>query len=162
MNWDDFASAPDTEPARKEGQLCPDGTHVATIGWVRVMPKDWAKSEHNKTGQCLVVRLDIKKGIKAVFDTIPCHRRGAIAALCRSARVDPPAGTWDEQILVDREVTVETSLAVSKAGNDYVKVIAYKPGPDPLPAEVRTRPARTPTQKADAAASVASTDDIPF
>lgn len=161
MNWDDFANVPDDAPARKDEQFCPDGTQVATIGWVRLMPKEWAKREGNKKGQCLVVRLDVAKGIKAVFDTIPCHRRGAIEALCRSARIPPPTGNWNEQVLVDQEVTIQTALSVSRAGNEFVKVVSYKPAPAPLPEEVRSRPARTATQKADAA-SAANMDDIPF
>jgi len=57
---------------------------------------------------------------------------------------------------------VETVIAVSKAGRDYVKVDRYKPNADPVPKVVLERSAnRTPTQKADAA-SGASNDDIPF
>lgn len=161
MNWDQFAATEDEAPAGDE-QLCPEGTHVATIGWSKVQPKDWAKTKSNPDGMCLTVRLDIKKGIKAVFDSIPCDRRGSIEALCRSARIDPPRGDWDEGDLVGQVVTVETVLAVSKQGRDFVKVTSYKPGPAPLPAEVRQRANRTATQKADAAASVQGNDDIPF
>lgn len=161
MNWDQFGTAED-ERATGDEQMCPEGTHAATIGWSKVQPKEWAKTKANPDGMCLTVRLDIKKGIKAVFDSIPCDRRGSIESLCRSARVEPPRGDWDEGDLVGQAVTVETVIAVSKAGRDYVKVAKYKPGPAPLPAEVRERANRTPTQKADAAASVATHDDIPF
>lgn len=158
MNWNDFGEASDTAAE----QLCPDGTHVATIGLVKLQPKDWAKSATNKDGTCLTVRLDFGKGIKTVFDSIPCDRRGSVEALCRSARVDPPAGEWDETQLKGQVVTVETVIALSKAGNDFVKVVKYKPNAEPLPKEIRDRPVnRTPTQKADAASN-APNDDIPF
>lgn len=162
MNWDDFGEATETATGTAAEQLCPDGTHVATIGWVRMQPKDWAKSATNKDGTCVTVRLDFGKGIKAVFDSIPCHRRGSVEALCRSARVDPPIGEWDEKQLMGQVVTVETVIALSKAGNDYVKVVKYKPNAEPLPKEIRDRPVnRTPTQKADAATSFPN-DEIPF
>jgi hypothetical protein len=162
MNWDDFGEATETATSTAAEQLCPDGTHVATIGWVKLQPKDWAKSKTNAEGKCLTVRLDFGKGIKAVFDSIPCDRRGSVEALCRSARVDPPAGEWDESQLKGQVVTVETVIALSKAGNDFVKVVKYKPNAEPLPKEIRDRPVnRTPTQKADAA-SHAPNDDIPF
>lgn len=161
MNWDDFGTFADSDVGTSVEQLCPDGTHVATIGWVKLQPKDWAKSATNEHGMCVTVRLDIGKGIKAVFDSIPCDRRGSVEALCRSARLDPPRGEWDETQLKGQVVTVETVLALSKSGNDYVKVVKYKPNAEPLPKEVRDRPARTATQKADAASNAPS-DDIPF
>lgn len=161
MNWSEFGDAGETTTARAAEQLCPEGTHVAEIGWVDIQPKDWAKSPTNKDGTCLGVRLDIAKGIKAVFDWIPCDRRGSIEALCRSARVEPPRTEWDETCLKGQMVTVETVIALSKAGNDYVKVVKYKPNAETLPQEVRERPARTPTQKADAATKFPD-DDIPF
>lgn len=163
MNWDAFAD--DSAPAAAENDaLCPEGTHVGTIGWAKVQPKDWAKNaKANPEGLCLTVRIDVKPGIKAVFESIPCQRRGAIEALCRSARVDPPAGQWDEQTLVGQAVTFESVIALSKQGRDYVKIEKFKPNADLPPAAVLERPAakRTATQKADAA-SGASNDDIPF
>jgi hypothetical protein len=162
VNWDDFADTTDTQQDSAAEQLCPEGTHVATIGWVKIQAKDWAKGKANPDGQCLTVRLDFDKGIKSVFDSIPCDRRGSIEALCRSARVEAPRGDWDESQLKDTTVTVETVIAVSKAGRDYVKVDRYKPNAEPLPKAVLERSAnRTPTQKADAASS-APNDDIPF
>jgi hypothetical protein len=162
MNWDDFADTSETQSDAGAEQLCPEGTHVATIGWVKIQPKDWAKGKNNPEGQCLTVRLDFSKEIKSVFDSIPCDRRGSIEALCRSARIEPPRGDWDETQLKDHAVTVETVIAVSKAGRDYVKVERYKPNADPLPKAVAERTVnRTATQKADAA-SGASGDDIPF
>jgi hypothetical protein len=158
MNRDDFGETADTQTETAVEQICPEGTHVATIGWVKIQPKDWAKNKSNPEGQCLTVRLDFGKGIKSVFDSIPCDRRASVEALCRSARVDPPRGDWDEKQLKDQAVTVETVIAVSKAGRDFVKVERYKPNAEPLPPQIRNR---TPTQKADAASN-APDDDIPF
>lgn len=166
MNWDDFKSEANDEAAftgNGNEQMCPEGTHVGTIGWTTMQPKAWAvNAAANPSGMCLTVRIDIRKGIKAVFDSIPCHRRGAIEALCRSARVDPPRGDWDETSLKGQAVTFESVIALSKKGNDYVIVKGYKPNADPLPAAIRDRPLRTPTQKADAASSSDTNDDIPF
>jgi len=162
MNWDDFAEMAETEAATAPPeQLCPDGVHVAEIGWVKIQPKDWAKTDRNPEGMCLTVRLDIKKGIKAVWDSIPCDRRGSIAALCRSAGLAPPSGEWNESELRGRMVTAETVLRGSRRGTEYVAVAKYSPGPEPLPTVVRERANRTPTQKADAAAAMTD-DDIPF
>ena len=160
MNWDDFGTVDESESGVVE-QLCPEGVHTATIGWLKMQPKEWAECDANPKGMCLTVRLDVKKGIKAVFDTIPCHRRATIEALCRSARIDPPRGDWDESELKGCVVTFESVISLSKKGNDYVLIKGYKPNSEPLPKEIRDRPARTPTQKADAAAAMPN-DDIPF
>jgi hypothetical protein len=160
MNWDDFGTVDESESGVVE-QLCPEGVHTATIGWLKMQPQAWAECDANPKGWCLTVRLDVKKGIKAVFDTIPCHRRATIEALCRSARIDPPRGDWDESELKGCVVTFESVISLSKKGNDYVLIKGYKPNADPLPKEIRDRPARTPTQKADAAAAMPN-DDIPF
>ena len=162
MNWDDFGDAGNAATERGDEQMCPEGTHVAEIGWVKIQPKDWAKSKSNPDGKCLTVRLDVGKGIKAVFDNIPCDRRGAVEALCRSARIDPPRGEWDESELKGCTVTFESVIAIAKStGNDFVRVTEYKPNAAPLPKEIRERSNRTPTQKADAAAAMPA-DDIPF
>jgi hypothetical protein len=60
--------------------------------------------------------------------------------------------------------TVETVLALSKAGNEFVKVVAWKPGPEPLPKAVREAPVRkTLPQKAKAEfVAGGGGDDIPF
>jgi hypothetical protein len=98
-----------------------------------------------------------------VWESIPCHHRGKVEQLCRSARVDPPAGEWDEKVLKGQHATVETVLALSKAGNEYVKVAAWKPGPEPLPKEIREAPPRrTPAQKVRAASPAIGSDDVPF
>lgn len=161
MNWDDFGRVDDDAAGAAE-QLCPEGVHVATIGWVKMQPKEWAVDpKANRDGMCLTVRLDVKKGIKAIFDSIPCHRRAQIEALCRSARISPPSGDWDESELKGKAVTFESVIKIGKTGRDYVVVKSYKPNAEPLPASIRDRPARTPTQKADSAAGMPE-DDIPF
>lgn len=160
MNWDQFSDAGD-EPSAAAEKMCPEGTHTATIGWSKIQGKDWAKSPSNPDGMCLTIRLDFGKGIKAVFDSIPCNRRAAVEQLCRSARVDPPRGDWDEGDLVGQVVIVETVIALTKAGKEFVKVVSYKPQSEPLPAAIRERPTRTPTQKADAVSAMPN-DDIPF
>jgi hypothetical protein len=56
-------------------------------------------------------------------------------------------------------VTVETLLAVSKAGNEYVKIERFKPGPKPLPAAVAKAAPRKPAKPAE---PLPPEDDIPF
>lgn len=163
MNWDDFAEMAEAEAAAAPppDQLCPDGVHVAEIKFARELTKEWFKTDRNTAGKCLALTMSVRPGIKDVYDDIPADRRGKLESLCLAVGLAIPRGDWDERQLVGRMVTIETALRVSKRGNDYVAVVKYKPGPKPLPAEVRERASRTPTQKADAAASMPN-DDIPF
>jgi hypothetical protein len=58
---------------------------------------------------------------------------------------------------------METVHGVGKTGKDYIRVERWKPGPKPLPAEVRNTPPRTPAKKADAIVKAnGGDDDIPF
>ena len=163
INWDDFGDEGETATGAGGQQLCPEGVHVAKIDFVKIEDKEWAECSANKSGTCLVIRMDVSPDIKKVYDTIPCHQRGRIEALCRSARVDPPRGEWNERELKGQMVTFESVLALSKGGKEFVKIDSYKPNAEPLPKEIRERPpvARTATQKADKAAAMPS-DDIPF
>ena len=163
MRWDDFLDADDDgQVATQPEQLLNDGTHVGKIGWVQIGTKDWARrDESNPDGICLTVRVDVS-GFKSVFQSIPCNWRGAIEELCQSARVAPPARgeDWDEEQLLDQVVSVETLRAISKAGNEFVKVVRFKPTSQsntPKPKPVR----QTKTQQVDVETS-AATDDIPF
>ena len=157
MNWDSFGDDAGNDAT---DQLCPEGRHTATVVWCGIQAKEWAKNPSNEEGHVLAVKLDVKAGIKAVWESIPCHQRGKIEALCRAAGVEPPRGDWDEQTLKGRTLSFESVLAISKKGNDFVKIERFLPGPEPLPASMRAPANRTPLQKADAVA--ASTDDIPF
>lgn len=162
MRWDDFITdEPQGAVAIQPDKLLSDGTHVGKIGWVQLGSKDWAKRDENAEGLCLTVRVDVA-GYKSVFQSIPCHWRGSVEELCGSARVAPPAKgeDWDEEQLLDQVVSIETMLSVSKAGNEFVKVVRFKPTAQttaPKPKPVR----QTPTQKVDAQTQ-AVTDDIPF
>ena len=163
MRWDDFIDADDGQVATQAAeQLLPDGTHVGKIGWVQIGSKDWAKrDQQNPDGLCITVRVDVS-GYKSVFQSIPCHWRGAVEELCRSARVAPPAKgeDWDEEQLLDQVVSIETLLSVSGRGNEFVKVVRFKPtsqSSTPKPKPVK----QTPTQKIDAETK-ADPDDIPF
>jgi len=161
MRWDDFIDDDnDGQVATKAPEaILTDGTHVGKIGWVQIHDKDWARRDDNLTGTCLTVRVDVS-GFKSVFQSIPCHWRGAVEELCASARVSPPqkGEDWDETQLIDCTVSVEVLRAISKAGNEYVKVVRFKPtaqGSTPKPAR------KTPAQKIDVETSAPS-DDIPF
>jgi len=166
VNWDvfvddEFDAAAPGEPQ----QMLPDGTHVAEIKWAGIQTKDWAKRDGNPEGKVLTVKLEVAAKYKPVWESIPCQQRGRIEQLCRSARVDPPRGEWDEQELKGQMATINTVLALSKAGNEYVKVVAWNPGPAPLPKEIReAAPRKTLAQKAKAEflAGGGGADDVPF
>lgn len=166
MNWDVFVDDEfDAGAAGEPQQFPPDGTHVAQIKWVGIQAKKWAEREGNPDGKVLTVKLEVSAKYKPVWESIPCQQRGRIEQLCRSARIDPPRGEWDEQELKGQHVTVETVLALSKAGNEFVKVAAWKPGPATLPKEVReAAPRKTLPQKAKAefVAGGGGADDVPF
>ena len=158
MIWDDFIDA----EVQSKGPV-PDGTHVGKIASVAVeqKPWDWTKGANNPEGLCLTVEVEVL-GFDTVEKTIPCHWRGAIEELCRSARVEPPAKgeDWDEAELLDQVVSIETLLSVSTKGNEFVKVVRFKPTSQsntPKPKPVK----QTPAQRIDAETK-ADPDDIPF
>lgn len=139
----------------------PDGAHVGQIKWSGYQQKEFAKGPKNTDGDVLTVKI-VVSNYKPLWESIPCHFFGKVAALCAAASVNPPSKAspqWDETQLVGRMVTVETVLAVSKAGNEYVKVERFKPGPKPLPAAVAKAASRKPAKPAEA---LPPDDDIPF
>lgn len=138
--------------AAEQAPLPPDGRHSGTIKVAQIKDVPFKVSEKNPTGRCLVVKVAIK-GCRLVEDIIPTQYRGAIEAVCRAARVATSAGPDD---LVDAEVQVETTLAVSQKGTEYcrIKWIHGPPGIAPKPAPAQ---AHKP-----AAAKNLAADDIPF
>jgi hypothetical protein len=166
MNWDAFIDDDfDAATSGEAQQMLPDGTHVAEIKWAGIQAKEWAKRDGNPDGQVLTVKLEVSAKYKPVWESIPCQQRGRIEQLCRSARVDPPAGDWDEGQLKGQCVSIETVLALSKAGNEFVKVVTWKPGPEQLPKEIReAAPRKTQQQKVTAGfrANGGGIDDVPF
>jgi len=141
----------------------PDGVHVGEIKFVDERKKDRVQCEANPEGYVILLLVDVS-GFAPFFVDVPAHHRGSVEALCRSAGIDPPdpKAEWDCKVLKGRTVTVETVHGVGKTGRDYVRVERWRPGPKPLPAEIRNAPNRTPTQKADAASATVRDDDIPF
>jgi hypothetical protein len=164
MNWDKFGDDDFEAGETGEQGFVPDGTHVAQIKWVGIQNKEWAKGDKNRDGEVLTVKLEVSSRYKPVWESIPCHQRGRVEQLCRAARIDPPRGEWDERELKGQMATVETVLALSKAGNEFVKVVSWKPGPEPLPKEIReAAPRKTLPQKAKAEfVAGGGGDDIPF
>ncbi len=165
MNWDEFGEDDFGVGESGEQGFVPDGTHVAQIKWVGIQNKEGAKNDRNPEGKVLAVKLEVSAKYKPFWESIPCHQRGRVEQLCRAARIDPPRGEWDERELKGQMATVETVLALSKAGNEFVKVVAWKPGPEPLPKEVRdAAPRKTLAQKAKAefVAGGGGADDVPF
>jgi hypothetical protein len=165
MNWDEFGEDDFEAVENGEQGFVPDGTHVAKIVWAGIQHKEWAKNDRNASGKVLTVKLEVSARYKPVWESIPCHQRGKVEQLCRAARVDPPRGEWDERELKDQMATVETVLALSKAGNEFVKVVTWKPGPEQLPKEIReSAPRKTQQQKVTAGfrANGGGIDDVPF
>ena len=153
MRFDEFWTDEDKpEAAATDQQPLPaDGRHSGTIKAAEIRDVKFRQSDKNPTGTSLVVKVAIK-GCRWVEDIIPVHCRGAIEAVCRAARVPTSSGPAD---LLDAEVQVETTLAVSKKGTEYVRLkwIAGPDGVAPKPA----KPARKP-----AAVQTLAEDDIPF
>lgn len=127
-------------------------------------PFDWAKSAANPDGTCLVIEVSVS-GYQTFEATIPCHYVTKVQALCRSARVHPPArnADWDESCLLGQTVTFESVTAMSSKGREYVRVNKWLANPSPPPPAVASEPkrpvARSQSQKAS---RELSPDDIPF
>lgn len=148
--------------------LLPDGTHTGEITEAREKRLKFMEGDKNPDGLALVLTIDVSK-YQQVQAIVPANYRGKIEAIARAAGVAIPVRgqEWDEQQLVGRTVTVETVLAVSKKGTEYVRVERWLPSPSkPLPAEVAKRqpPARSQSQKAhrEFTANAQTPDDIPF
>ena len=165
MNWAEFAAADTAGPVGQALPLLADGTHVGEIVEVSIAEKPWCKAEIvNERGKSLVIVVSVR-GHRDVEVTIPCHWGGKVDAVCRAARVQPPAAAeWDEQQLVGKVVSIDTLQATSGKGTEYVRIEKWLPGPAPLPAAAAPapKPTRPPAKKADAAAKAAAPDDIPF
>lgn len=171
MKWDDFLGNDDEGGGSQQilPESAPDRPHVGEIVKAKLADKDfeWARSENNKNGTCLVVEVSVPK-FKTFEATIPCHYTGKIQALCRSARVHPPAkgDDWDEGRLVGQTVTFDSVTVVSPRGTEYVKVTKWHANPAPPPADVMKRqaPARSQAAKAhrEFTANAQAADDIPF
>ena len=164
MRFDEYFDAFDDRPALPLLPESPPGhPHVGTIisAAEKRVNQDWAKSERNTDGICLVLMVDVANF--APFEvTIPAHYTAKVTAVCRSARIQPPVQgeDWDEKALVGCTVTLESVVAVSKRGTEYVRVNKWLSNGEPLPAAAKPKPpARTPAAKARAANS---SDDIPF
>jgi hypothetical protein len=146
--------------------MAEDGTHTGEILTAKFKRLAFMKSESNSDGMCLVMTVDVPR-CQPVEAIVPVTMRGKIEAVARAAGGPVPSkgAEWDEEQLVGRTVTIETTQATSKGtGRQYVRVDRWhaspsKPLPAAKPAE-RKPAARTPLQKADAAS--ASNDDIPF
>lgn len=167
MRWDDFlgdgSDAADAADLPIVPETAPGKPHVGEVKAAKLADKpfDWAKSDRNRNGTCLVIEVAVPKH-RPFEVTIPCHYAGKIQALCKSARVHPPVrgGDWDEQCIVGQVVTFESVTAVSPMGTEYVRVTRWCPNAEP-PAAIKSKPAsRTQAAKAHHASS--PDDDIPF
>lgn len=161
--WDDDGQAAGGAPL----PLVPDGRHTGEIIKAQGKRLKFMETEKNPDGSSLVVTVDIAR-YEPLEVITPSNFRGKIEAIARSAGVPIPVRgqEWDEQQLVGRTVTVETALAVSKKGTEYVRVERWLESPQkPMPDAVSKRPpARSQTQKAhrEFTSNAPATDDIPF
>lgn len=166
MDWTTFFTdeEPRQGPSAVEADLpiLPEGTHTGEIKVALIQQKEWAKSDINPNGECLTVKVSVTN-YRPIWESIPCHYTGKVAALCRAARIEPPTKTnpkFDESSLAGQFVTFKSLLAISKKGNEFVKVEQWQPSTAPLPAAIKNAPSR----KTAAAKISAETpgDDIPF
>lgn len=150
MGFSDFWTD-DEAPTPDGGSPFPaDGRHSGTIKVAEIKELDFKRTEKNKSGKCLVVKVAVK-GCRWVESIIPVNFRGLIQEVLRAARV---ADNADPEDLIDAEVQIETTLAVSNKGREFcrVKFLEGPPGVAPKP-----KPAPKPVVK------VADADDsIPF
>ena len=165
MDWTTFFTDDEQKPGpavEADLPILPEGTHTGEIKVAIIQQKEWAKSETNPNGECLTVKVAVTN-YKPIWESIPCHYTGKVAALCRAARIEPPTKAspkFDEATLAGQFVTFKSLLAISKRGNEFVKVEQGQPSTAPLPAAVKNAPPRkTPAAKISAATP---DDDIPF
>ena len=141
--------------------MLPEGTHTGEIVDAKGKRLKFMERDSNPSGDTLELTVDIR-GYRPLGCLIPATFRGLVEAVARSAGVPIPVRgeEWNEKQLIGRTVTVDTVQVVSAKGKQYARVEKWHESPSkPLPPE-RKPAARTPLQKADAAA--ASNDDIPF
>lgn len=156
--WFDEETASSARPDR---QLCPDGTHAGRITQVVVDNRDWAKGDANEHGACLVLTIDVGPDYRPLTDTLPCHWRSKVSAVCDAAGVPAPVKgeDWDETQLEGCVVTVDTQVSESKAGREFVKVVRWSAGRTEPRSTTRAKPART---QAARFMEEISDGDIPF
>lgn len=169
MRFDDYW-AEDDAPRDSGGEkaMVPEGRHTGEIIDAKSKSLPFLKNDKNPDGRGIVVTVAIPT-FAPIEAIIPANFRGKVEALCRAAGVPLPARgqEWSEECLVGRTVTVETVLAVSKAGRDYVRVDRWHDSPSqPLPDSkpVAKPVARSQSAKAHQAftANTSAPDDIPF
>lgn len=159
MKFEDYWPEDDAPAGTTDLPLCPDGTHTGEIIQAKAKRLEFMKRDGNADGACLVIVVDVPNA-QPVETIIPATFRGKIEAVARAAGVPAPGRSddWDEQQLVGRMVTIETVLAVSKKGTDYVRIEKWLPSPSkkidaPKPASLATGRRAAPQPAGD---------DIPF
>lgn len=151
--WDDDDGGQDTGSLPKLA----DGTHTGEIVDAKSKRLKFMESDKNPRGDSLIVTVDVR-GYQPLECIIPATFRGKVEAVARAAGVTLPTRgeEWDERQLIGRTVTIETVLAVSKKGTEYVRVEKWRESPSkPLP------PA-SPAVRRQAPAPLPANDDIPF
>lgn len=163
MNFDQWWNDEDEPAPAGDLTMCPDGRHTGEISEAYIKDLKFKVSERNPAGTSLVVKVAIP-GHYPVESIVPVQFRGLVEAICRAARVEPPAKgeDWDEGQLVGQVVAIETVLGVGKTGKEFVRVDKWHPAAAPLPKAIKATPARTPAAKVEAARQGGSPDDIPF
>lgn len=158
MRFADYWPEDDAPAGTTDLPLCPDGTHTGEIIQAKAKRLEFMKREGNADGACIVIVVDVPRS-QPVETIIPATFRGKIEAVARAAGVPVPrrVDDWDEQQLVGRMVTIETVLAVSKNGKDYVRVEKWLPSPSQkiAPSKPAAAPARRPAPQP-------AGDDFPF
>lgn len=163
MRFDEFWTGDEATTATDGGDvpLLPDGRHVGDVKVARFKPVDWKKSPANPEGMCLNICVEVA-GHQAVWADVPVQFRGLIEAVCRSARVHPPAKgeDWDEGGLKGQTVSIETVQYINKKGEQRVRIEKWHPSTAPLPKAIAAAPAAEKTTTK--AQPIGVEDDIPF
>jgi hypothetical protein len=170
MKFDDWGWFNDDNGQASESAekpMAPDGQHVCEIVKAEFRDVKFSVSDENRTGTSLCLEVAVPN-CQIVKATIPVNWRGKFEAVCRAASVAPPQQgiDWPAKQLEGRTVAVDTLQAVSGSGNQYVKIVKWHKGADPLPEAVKARAPAARTQAAKAhkefVANGGGPDDIPF
>lgn len=163
LNWDDFGGE------EQEAKLLPPADYTGTITVAQWGHAEWAERKVPESGGHILkvkVEIDAPAGYAEAWTTIPRvkDRRWQFRLICAAAGVEPPSKdgpAWSPACLVGKRVFVTTSIYTNeRTGESKVQIDKWLPAPAEPAKPAKAPPARTPLQKADAAAT--QTDDIPF
>lgn len=106
--------------------MLPAGTHTVTITAATFRELAFKKTLVNPAGLSLIITAE-KSGFAPFELIIPANFRGLIRGICLAVGVAVPAkgDEWDEQCLVGKTSSAETTIYDSPNGKSYVNVAKW-------------------------------------